>query len=347
MMDSRAVYGHDIISRTIRYVQSRQAYELAGEAGALQALRSAKNGTVSSHMAITRAIAALRSSSAYGKTQHGQALKSQIFALRDALNASALLCPGCPDGGAGTICSQSPTLNLQNLDSPLSSAPWLAQRLERVRVLASESARRQALGQLLLPHWPIEVLAGSHYDWVGSIESQDRPHLLIGEGMATDPMHYFTPLHSGSGCTGRHYPPGSVATRACLASVPLKRMSKIGVSKGQTLQMRWAALDSRARYTLHLAFPGPLTHDAYGSETDHGFDKPVQLWAGRSLVYDGLPVNITILALPVPRNETAGGELTFTCDTRGSEKARSNMFQFLFGVDCKLSEVWLVREPDG
>ena len=120
-------------------------------------------------------------------------------------------------------------------------------------------------------------------------------------------------------------------------------MSKVGVSKGQRLEMRWTALDRGANYTLHLAFPGPLTHDAYGSETDHGQDNPIRLWAGRSLLYSGLPTNVTILTLAVPRNETASGEMSFSCDTVGSPEAES-MFQFLFGINCKLSEVWLVAE---
>ena len=116
----------------------------------------------------------------------------------------------------------------------------------------------------------------------------------------------------------------------------------MGVSKGQTLRMRWGTLDVHASYTLHVAFPGPLTHDAYGSETDHGHDNSIRLWAGSSLLYAGLPANVTILALQVPRNETAGGQLSLTCDTVGSPQSES-MFQFEFGVNCKLSEVWLVR----
>ena len=198
---------------------------------------------------------------------------------------------------------------------------------------------------LLLPHWPIEVPEGSYYDWVGSIERSDRPHLLMGEGVESDPMHYHTPLHGGSGCTGRHYQPGSAQTLACLASVPLKRMSKVGVSRGQKLQMRWESLDVGAGYTLHLAFPGPLTHDAYGSETDHGHDNSIRLWAGGSLLFSGLPTNLTILTLAVPRNETSSGGLSLICDTVGN--LESSMFQFLFGVDCKLSEVWLMKAPAG
>ena len=79
-----------------------------------------------------------------------------------------------------------------------------------------------------------------------------------------------------------------------------------------------------------------------GSETDHGHDNSIRLWAGSSLLYSGLPANVSVLSLAVPRNETKGGELAFTCDTVGS--AMDSMFQFLFGVDCKLSEVWLVKE---
>lgn len=327
------------------YVQARQRHELGAEAAAQGTLRHSVVGATGVDSLIAAARASLSNGSGFGeKTEDGRALKAQVWRLFDALNDSVSLCLGCASGGGiSTISSQSKgTLNLQNIDSPLSNAPWLLRQLALVSSLPSEAAKRQAVRSLLSPTWPIELPPGSFYDWVGSISSSDRPHLLMGEGVPSDPMHYFTPLLGGSGCTGRHYAPGSAQTDACLASVPLKRMSKVGVSKGQKLQMRWKSLDVHARYTLHVAFPGPLTHDAYGSETDHGHDNSIRLWAGGSLLYSGLPTNVTILALPVPRNETAGGALSFSCDSVGSPEAES-MFQFLFGVDCKLSEVWLVR----
>jgi hypothetical protein len=325
------------------YVQARQRHELTAEAAARATLRAVGSAGVDGAIATARA--SLSNGSGFGeKTEQGRALKLETWRLFGALNDSAALCPGCASGGGvNTISSQAKgTLNLQNIDSPLSNAPWLLRQLARVSLLPSETAKRQAIESLLSPTWPIELPEGSFYDWVGSISSADRPHLLMGEGVQSDPMHYFTPLLGGSGCTGRHYVPGSAQTEACLASVPLKRMSKVGVSKGQKLQMRWESLDVHARYTLHVAFPGPLTHDAYGSETDHSMDDSIRLWAGSSLLMSGLPTNVTILTLPVPRNETARGALSFSCDTVGSPEADA-MFQFLFGVDCKLSEVWLVR----
>lgn len=259
---------HEFRATVDAYVQARETHELAGEAAARKALAGGKNGSVSKAIAV--AIAALSHSSAFGSTQpQGRALLKQVFALRDALNRSADLCPDCPKGGAGTISSQALTLNVQSIDSPLSNAPWLQRELASIGALPTESAKLQAIDTLLLPHWPIDLPEGSSYNWVGSIEVADRPHLLMGEGVETDPMHYYTPLHGGSGCTGRHYQPGSAQTLACLASVPLRRMSKVGVSQGQKLQMRWESLDMQADYTLHLGFPGPLTHDAYGSELQH------------------------------------------------------------------------------
>ena len=334
---------HQFRATVDAYVQARQRHELAAEAAARDTLRTAGASGIDGAIAAARAL--LSNGSGFGeRTEQGRALKVQVQRLFDALNASAELCPGCANGGGvSTISSQSKgTLNLQNIDSPLSNAPWLLRQLELASSLPSEATKRHAIESLLSPTWPIELPQGSFYDWVGSISAEDRPHLLMGEGVQSDPMHYFTPLLGGSGCTGRHYTPGSPQTEACLASIPLRRMSKVGVSKGQTLQMRWNTLDVHASYTLHVAFPGPLTHDAYGSETDHGHDNSIRLWAGSSLLYAGLPANVTILALQVPRNETAGGQLSLTCDTVGSPQSES-MFQFEFGVNCKLSEVWLVR----
>ena len=50
-----------------------------------------------------------------------------------------------------------------------------------------------------------------------------------------------------------------------------------------------------------------------------------------------------MLSVAVPRNETARGQLSLSCDTDGSPEA-GKMFQFLFGGDCKLTEVWLIKD---
>lgn len=143
--------------------------------------------------------------------------------------------------------------------------------------------------------------------------------------------------------TGRHYPPGTPQTAGCDASVPIKRKSKIGVSMFTALRMRWTGLNRTAPHTLRLAFPGLLTHDAYGSATDHGNDNAIRLFAGATLLFGPrVPVNVSTLSFAVPVNETAGGQLSLTCDTVGSPKL-GVMFQFLFGGDCKLAEVWLLR----
>ena len=356
------------------YVHAREESELSGEAAARAALAATGSGHTAL-AAIAAAEAALTNSSGFGeKTTQGRTLKAELQRLFQAINASAALCPGCTSGGgAATISSQSRTLNLQNIDSPLSNAPWLLQQLAGVKSLPSESSQLKAIAGLTSPTWPIvDFPEGSFYDWVGSNDPADRPHLLMGEGVKTDPMHYHTPLLSGSGCTGRHYLPGSAQTLACLASVPLKRMSKVGVSQDSQLQMQWEALDRTAQYTIHLALPGPLTHDAYGSETksahkqsavacdilyrcvltgclcmrgySHGNDNFIRLWAGSTLIYGpAVPINVTLLSFKVPQNETTGGVLRFSCDTVGSP-ILGKMFQFLFGSDCKLSEVWLVKE---
>lgn len=180
---------------------------------------------------------------------------------------------------------------------------------------ATEAEKVAAISTLLSPHWPItanEFTPGSYYDWVGSTDPTQHPHLLTGDGYEQDPQHYFTPLHSGSGCTGRHYPPGSPATEACLASVPLNRMSIVGVSQFTTLRMRWTGIDIHAQYTLKIALPGRLTHNAYGSATDHGHDNAIHLWAGATLLYGPrVPLNISVLSLRVPKNETAGQSCLF------------------------------------
>ena len=146
---------------------------------------------------------------------------------------------------------------MQNIDSPLSNAPWLLRQLELASSLPSEATKRHAIESLLSPTWPIDLEEGSFYDWVGSISAEDRPHLLMGEGVQSDPMHYFTPLLGGSGCTGRHYTPGSPQTEACLASIPLRRMSKVGVSSKVTVPF---PSKSSALITKNCCLPLTIMH---------------------------------------------------------------------------------------
>lgn len=212
------------------YVQSRLVFEGAGEAAARGALATAAEH--GADQALAAATQALANASAFGTaTARGRQLKQQCVALRDAINRSAALCPGCGGGhgGTSTVSSQAPTLNLQNIDSPLSSAPWLGAQMESIS-RAPASSRVALIGRLLSPYWPVsaqEFATGSFYDWVGSADPREHPHLLPGPGAAADPQHFYTPLHSASGCTGRHYTPGAPATASCDASVPIKRKSKV------------------------------------------------------------------------------------------------------------------------
>jgi hypothetical protein len=250
-------------------------------------------------------------------------------------------------------------MGLDRVDLPLSDAPWLLAQLDHIQTMPSELSKQAAIAALLAeaeeqeqeqeqaPGSSAGASTGSFYDWLGSPLVSDRPHLLLGQGAATDPGNFFTVAQSASGCTGRHYKPGSSAQATCLASCRARRMSYAGVSWNTSLQMRWEGLEGGVDYTLRIAFPGLKTHDAYGSETEHGQSQAIRILAGDSRLYPNpgpkaaVPVNVTMPSLPVPRNETSTGTLTMSCDA--AESPLIDIYATGFAQNCRITEVWLVK----
>jgi len=196
------------------YVQLRLLFETAAEAAARKVLSTAGRG--GADRAITAAAQILANASSFGtSTARGGQLKRQCYALRDAINNSAALCPSCGGGrgGTSTVSSQADTLNLQNIDAPLSSAPWLLAQIKAIAVTMEAAidppgSKVAQIDALLSPYWPVtagEFTPGSFYDWVGSADPSDRPHLLPGPGATADPQHFYTPLHSNSGCAATDF----------------------------------------------------------------------------------------------------------------------------------------------
>jgi hypothetical protein len=84
------------------------------------------------------------------------------------------------------------------------------------------------------------------------------------------------------------------------------------------MELNWIGLDVAADYTLHISFPGSLTHNAYGTGGTVKDSNGIRFHAGESHLFGPeVPVNMSILTLKVPRNETAAGSLRLTCDTIG------------------------------
>lgn len=361
------------------FIQGRQQYEYAGDRRALSILKQAhRSGADNATAAASSALASASNFVKENETAH--AWRDTLAALYQAINTSAALCPGCATGGAGTVASQQTLLGFDRIEStPLSDAPWIAAQMVKIKTLPSEQAKLAAITCIVNrlqnpPLPPATTSTNKHrvdsnnsrpandvgsignttsssssssvgaffYDWLGGPEAADRPHLNPGQGLAADPMNFFSPLQTASPCTGRHYPPGSPQQHACVASCPLKRMTYAGVSWSTALQMEWPDLDPTTAYTLHISFPGELTHDAYGSAT-RKFDNGVRISGGRGSVLYGpaIPVNISVLSLSIPRNETAGGNFKLVCDTVGWKDR--DLHPSMFGANCRISEVWLVQ----
>ena len=81
----------------------------------------------------------------------------------------------------------------------------------------------------------------------------------MGLGPVVDPMNHFSTLQSASGCSGRHYTPGSGAQLTCHAPCPIRRMAYAGASGGNSLRLQWQDLEPALAYTNKGAFPGLRT----------------------------------------------------------------------------------------
>jgi hypothetical protein len=190
--------------------------------------------------------------------------------------------------------------NLDTIDAPLTDRPWLKAQFQEVRQLSSEAERLARLEAIV--NWT-NPGPGGFYDDLGNVACQ--PHLVTGPGFAADPEFRAGPLV--------HFEERPAARKAWLDQA----MALFDAP----LKMRYTGLDPAAAYKVKVVYGGG----------------PIRLTANDRLeVHPPLTQVYQPVEFDIPREATAGGELTLTW-TRPPGGGGA-------GRGCQVAEVWLMRK---
>ncbi|MFO1499676.1 MAG: hypothetical protein U1G07_14995 [Verrucomicrobiota bacterium] len=207
---------------------------------------------------------------------------------------------------------------LDTLDFPLNNRLWLKQQFQRIRQLATETEREQALREIV--EWEDPGLGG-YYDDLGHPGSQ--PHLRGRRPVTEDPGFMASPRTGFA---------GEWDAREDAVSPPFGQRRRSWLDHAESLydaslQLQYADLDPTARYEVFVVYAG---------------DSPkrrIRLVANETMELHPLmekPVPFQRLRFAVPAEATATGLLTLTWS--GEPGLGGN------GRGCQVSEVWLKRK---
>jgi hypothetical protein len=280
------------------YLQQRLFYETGLEARALDELR--RGSEIGSLAAIQRAEAVLARAS---NERIAPDLRARIFELAEALFQSIHMQLSVVRYQA---IGAERGANLDAIDAPLNNRRWLETQFATVRSLAAEPERMRAVEAIVRRTDPGP---GGFYDDLGDPSRQ--PHLVVGPGLAADPMQRLTRVGLGS---RPDWPRAWCQNAESLYDAPLR--------------MRYTDLDPSARYRIKVVYSG-------GS-----LGPKVRLEAEGALIHPLLakPDPVRPMEFDVPRAATADGVLTLTWT---EEHGRGGN-----GRGCQVGEVWLIRAGD-
>lgn len=200
--------------------------------------------------------------------------------------------------------------NLDTLDVPVTSLPWLRAQIASIRKLESANDQVAAIRSLLTRTDPGP---GGFYDAPGDLTN--RPHLVLGPGFKQDPEF------RSSALTGFSYP-DRLGNQAPIA---WKRWAESLFDA--PLQMHYGELDPNAQYKIRVVYSGDARRIrirlvANGKHEVH----PLLLrpWPPQPLEFD------------VPAEATVSGELNLAW-TREQGLGGN-------GRGCQVSEVWILRK---
>ena len=277
------------------YVRRRLMFETELEAQAMDELRRA--GELGSLAAIEHAHEVLARAS---ERRVAPDIRARIFELGEALFQSVHM-------QLSVVRHQAIGLergaNLDAIDAPLNNRKWFENQFAAIRSLGSEPERLRAVAAIVHRTDPGP---GGFYDDLGNPSQQ--PHLVLGPGLADDPMQRLTRVGLGS---RPDWPLAWCQNAESLYDAPLK--------------MRYTDLDASARYRLKVVYSGGNLGPKIRLEADGLEIHP--------LITKPNPVNP--LEFEIPQAATADGVLTLTWTEepfRGSN-----------GRGCQVGEVWLIR----
>ncbi len=281
------------------YLRVRLTDESGRERRAMELLATARAGNPLP--AIAAAEAAL---SVDPLARAGGALRARVFELAEALFQSIRMQLSVPryaaiDAGRGA--------NLDLIDRPITNADWLRKRFADIRALEGDAARHAAIDETL--NWT-NPGPGGFYDDLG--DPVNRPHLEPGVGFDKDPAFFHT---ARTGFGSRRNTPWRVSWYRHAEAL-----------YGNSIQLRYTALDPSARYKVRFTQAGDGTPRATRLMANGKFE--IHPMRKKDL-------EVKPLEFEIPLEATAGGSLTLEWQPNPEESGNGRFVQ--------VSEVWLMR----
>lgn len=204
------------------YVHRRAAAEKQRYEAAMVALRAAN-------------VSEARSALAAPDDAPTLALRERLFYLADRLYRAIGLQLSVKLYGASAVERGA---NLDRVDATLNDEVWLLRQLDRIETLADPTQKQAELRALTAPDVP---LSGAFYDDLG--DPWAEPHLVRGEGFATDPGLFRSAI---DGIADRTTDDGW-------------RMSWVTYAEAlyeTPIHLRYPRLDATTRYRLRIVYAG-------------------------------------------------------------------------------------------
>lgn len=277
------------------YIRARLIHETAAEEAAMEALRG---GSLDK---------AERILDAAWENKPATGLRARVFELAEALFQSIRMQLSVERYKAIAVGRGA---NLDAIDTPLNNRAWLKARFAAIRELNEETARRQAIREIL--EWT-NPGPGGFYDDLGN--PAEQPHLDLGLPYEQDPARLSGPLIGFA-----------INPDAVIAPWRISWLRHAEALNDAKLTMRYEGLDPRARYKVRVVYAGENTPHPIRLTADeryeiHPFrakDRPVR------------PVEFAI-----PAEATADGKLVLQWERPAGLGGN--------GRGVQVAEVWLMR----
>ncbi len=289
------------------YVQRRLIHEKSIEMQAKQVLEDATAET--SHLAILKARQIL---DAAEDEAVGNSLKEKCFILADSLYSSI--------GAQLTIEKHGAMPGrgnfLDNIDIPLSDAPWLQDQLNGIEPIADDRERLQKIHEMLHRTDPGP---GGFYDHFGNPQSKYR--VITEKSFEDDPGSLKSPRISfGVGIIGEEWV-HEVRSQGFSGQVtPAAWMSQINTLYDTPLKIKYDNLDSTASYKMRVTYTGR-------------FRSKLKLTANDVVIHDLMQTGEKpVYEFDIPKEVTEKGEIVFTWTCGEGQRG------------SQVCEIWLIRK---
>ena len=290
------------------YIQRRLIREKALEVRAREILEDATADT--SSLAVLQARMMLEKAA---EEPVGQAWKEKCMVLADSLFSSI---------GAQLTVEKHGAMPgrgnfIDNIDIPLSDAPWLLDQLAVLEKIEDDNERLERIKGMLRRTDPGP---GGFYDHFGSAQSKYR--IVADKTWQEDPGSLQSPRISfGVGIIGEEWVHEVRSQGFSGQTTPGAWMSQINTLYDTPLKIRYDNLDTTATYRMRVTYTGR-------------FRSKLKLVANDNIVIHDLMQTgeKPVYEFDIPREATAGGKVTFTWTCGEGQRG------------SQVTEIWLMRK---